>query len=39
VVQQPCQGIDHPPPHLAMRLKQEYSYNSTPPLGLLWPAL
>jgi hypothetical protein len=26
-------GVDHPP-HLAPRLKKEYSYTSTPPLGL-----
>jgi len=26
-------GVDHPP-HLAPRLKKEYSYISTPPLGL-----
>jgi hypothetical protein len=26
-------GIDHSP-HLALRLKEEYSYISTPPLGL-----
>ena len=24
-------------PHLAPRLKNEWSYTSTPPLGLLWP--
>ena len=26
-------GVDHPP-HLAPRLKKEYSYTFTPPLGL-----
>jgi len=29
----PERGVDHPP-HLAPRLKKEYSYTSTPPLGL-----
>jgi hypothetical protein len=32
-VKQSGRGIDHPP-HLAPRLKKEYSYTSTPPLGL-----
>jgi len=27
-------GNDHPPPHLAPRLKKEWSYTSTSPLGL-----
>ena len=27
-------GVDHPPPHLALRLKKEYRYTSTPALGL-----
>ena len=27
-------GVDHPP-HLAPRLKKEYSYTSTPPLGFM----
>jgi len=27
-------GVDQPPPHLAPLLKKEYSYTSTPPLGL-----
>ena len=26
-------GVDHPP-HLAPRLKKDYSYTSTPPMGL-----
>jgi hypothetical protein len=29
----PGRGVDHPP-QLAPRLKKEYSYTSTPPLGL-----
>ena len=32
-VKRPGSGVDHPP-HLAPRLKKEYSYTSTPPLGL-----
>jgi len=32
-VKQPGRGIDHYP-HLAPRLKEEYSYTSSPPLGL-----
>jgi len=32
-VKRPGRGVDHPP-HLAPRLKKEYSYSSTPPLGL-----
>jgi hypothetical protein len=32
-VKRPERGVDHPP-HLAPRLKKEYSYTSTPPLGL-----
>ena len=32
-VKRPRCGADHPP-HLAPRLKKEYSYSSTPPLGL-----
>ena len=32
-VKRPGRGVDHPP-HLAPRLKKEYSYISTPPLGL-----
>ena len=32
-VKRPRSGVDHPP-HLAPRLKEEYSYTSTPPLGL-----
>jgi hypothetical protein len=32
-LKRPGRGIDHPP-HLAPRLKKEYSYTSTPPLGL-----
>jgi hypothetical protein len=31
-VNRPGRGVDHP--HLAPRLKKEYSYTSTPPLGL-----
>jgi len=34
----PGRGVDHPP-HLAPRLKKEYSYTSTSPLGLSWPVL
>jgi len=32
-VKRPGRGVDHPP-HLALRLNKEYSYTSTPPLGL-----
>ena len=32
-VKRPGRGVDQPP-HLAPRLKKEYSYVSTPPLGL-----
>jgi len=32
-VKRPGRGVDRPP-HLALRLKKEYSYTSTPPLGL-----
>jgi len=32
-VKQPGHGIDHPTP-LVLRLKKEYSYTFTPPLGL-----
>ena len=32
-VKRPGRDVDHPP-HLASRLKEEYSYASTPPLGL-----
>jgi len=32
-VKRPGRGVDHPP-HLAPRLKKEYSYTSAPPLGL-----
>ena len=32
-VKRPGLGVDHPP-HLAPRLKKEYSYTSTPLLGL-----
>jgi len=32
-VKRPGRGVDHTP-HLASRLKKEYSYTSTPPLGL-----
>ena len=32
-VKRPGRGVDQPP-HLASRLKKEYSYISTPPLGL-----
>jgi len=31
-VKRPECGVDHPP-HLTPRLKKEYSYTSTPPLG------
>jgi len=33
VLRRPERGVDHPP-HLAPRLKEEYSYTSAPPLGL-----
>jgi hypothetical protein len=33
VVKLPGRGVDHPP-HLAPRLKKEYSYTSTLPLSL-----
>jgi hypothetical protein len=32
-VQRPGRGVDYPP-HLARRVKEEYSYSSTPSLGL-----
>ena len=32
-VKRPGRGVDHPP-HLAPSLKKEYSYTSTPYLGL-----
>jgi hypothetical protein len=32
-VKRPGRGVDHPP-HLALRLRTEYSYTSTPLLGL-----
>jgi len=32
-VKRPGRGVDHPP-QIAPRLKKEYSYISTPPLGL-----
>ena len=35
-IKRPGCGVDHTP-HLALRLKKEYSY--PPPLGLLWPVL
>jgi len=35
-VKRPGRGADHPP-HLAPRFKKEYSYNSTPPMGLRDP--
>jgi len=31
-VKRPGRGVDHPP-HLEQRLKKEWSYTSTPPLG------
>ena len=34
VVKWPRRGVDHPPPHLAPRLKKEQNYTSTPSLGL-----
>jgi hypothetical protein len=40
-VKRPGRGVDHPP-HLTPRLKEEYSYTSTPPLGfrdLFWGEL
>jgi len=33
MVKRPGRGADHPP-YLAPRLKNEYSYTSTPPMGL-----
>jgi hypothetical protein len=33
-IKRPGRGVDHPP-HLAARLKEEYSYTSTPLLGVL----
>jgi hypothetical protein len=32
-VKRPGRGVDHPH-HLALRLKKEYSYTYTPPMGL-----
>ena len=32
-IERPGRGVDHPP-HLAPRLKKEWSYTSTTPLGL-----
>jgi hypothetical protein len=32
-VKRPGRGVDHPP-HLATRLRKEYSYTSTPPFDL-----
>jgi len=32
-VKRPGRGVDHPP-HLAPKLKKEWCYTSTPPLGL-----
>ena len=32
-VKRPGRGVDHPP-HIALRLKKEYSYTPTPPLSL-----
>ena len=37
-VMRPGRGVDHPP-HLKPRLKKEWSYTSTPPLGSSWPVL
>ena len=37
-VKRPGRGVNHPP-HLAPRLKKEYSYSSTPPSGPSWPFL
>jgi len=34
----PGRGVDHPP-HLSPRLKEEYSYISTPPFGSSWPVI
>jgi len=36
-VKRPGGGINHSPTHLAPRLKKEYSYTSTSPLGLRGP--
>ena len=33
-VKRPGRGLDHTPPHIAPRLKKEYTYTSTPSLGL-----
>jgi len=37
-VKRPGRGVDHPP-RLAPRLKNEYSYTSTPPPGPSWSVL
>ena len=37
-VKRPGRGVDHPP-HLAPRLKKEYSYTSTTPFVPSWPVL
>jgi len=37
-VKWPGRGAEHPP-HLALRLKKEYSYTSTPLSGPSWPLL
>jgi len=37
-IKRPGRGVDHPP-HLAPRLKKEYSYTSTPPNGPSWPVI
>jgi len=33
-VKRPGRGVNHRPPHLAPRLRNEQSYTSTPPVGL-----
>ena len=32
-VNRPGRGVNHPTPHLALRLRKEYNYTSTTPLG------
>jgi hypothetical protein len=37
-VKRPGRGVGQPP-HLALRLKKEYGYTSTPPSGPSWPVI
>jgi hypothetical protein len=37
-VKRPGRGADHPPPPSA-EVENEWSYTSTPPLGLSWPVI